>query len=240
MNNFIKYLLQKTLGFERYLYFYSKYKIKSLSKNEDKPEFFHFMKLLKDGEGEILDIGANIGTLTYYLAKKFPKCQIHSVEPVPINFAVLKKIIDVHTFKNVQLHPFAIGQKTGTLKMILPYNGKTKMQSLSHVKHESITSWNEGEEFDVSVKTIDDMFKDDKVQGILINIENYEFFAFKGSLDLLKKQKPVIYAELYDNDNRQKCFELLSEYGYRAFVVANNQLVEFDSQKHTKAYFVFK
>lgn len=240
MKNRIKYFLQKALGFERYLYLFSNFKIRTLKKDKNERDFFHFLDLLKEGQGNVLDIGANIGIMTYYLATRLPNSTVHSIEPVPVNFGVLKRIVDKNGLKNVQLYPVALGQQPGTLKMVLPYNGKTRMQGLSHIKHESISEWNEGEEFDVSVKTLDELFLGENIQGIKIDIENFEYFAFLGGQQLLKENSPVIYAELWDNDNRKNCFDLLASIGYGVYVIENNQLVVFDENKHTTQNFIFK
>lgn len=240
LKNTIKYILQKALGFERYLYWFSHFKIRTLKKDRNEGDFFHFMSLIKDGEGNILDIGANIGIMTYYLGTNFPNCSVHSIEPVPVNFGILKRIVDKYKLTNVILYPVALGQQQGTLKMVMPYNGKTRMQGLSHVKHESISEWNEGDEFDVPVKTLDELFLEDKIQAIKIDIENFEYFAFLGGKELLSKYKPVIYAELWNNDNRTNCFQLLTGLGYGVFVVSNGKLLPFDAEKHTTQNFIFK
>lgn len=240
MKNSVKYILQSALGFERYLYLFSNFKIRTLRKDKNEKDFFHFLALIKDGEGSVLDIGANIGIMTYHLATSFPKTSIHAIEPVPVNFGVLKRIVDKNELKNVDLYPVALGQQPGTLKMVLPYNGKTKMQGLSHVKHESISEWNDGDEFDVPVKTLDEMFLSEKIQAIKIDIENYEYFAFSGGQNMLEKYHPIIYAELWNNENRKKCFELLVSLGYKVFVVENEQLVSFKEGKHTTQNFIFK
>lgn len=240
MKNTIKYILQSVLGFERYLYVFSKFKIRTLKRDKNERDFFHFLNLLNDGDGDLLDIGANIGIMTYYFATRFPKCTTHSIEPVPVNFAVLKRIVDKFKLTNVQLYPVALGQKQGMLKMILPYNGKTKMQGLSHVKHESISTWNEGDEFDVPVKTLDELFLGEKIQGVKIDIENFEYFAFLGGKQLLEQNKPIVYAELWNNDNRKNSFDLLTGIGYGIYVVENGRMVQFDERKHRTQNFIFK
>lgn len=240
MKNKIKYILQKVLGFERYLYLFTKFKIYTLKSDKNEKDFFHFLNLIKDGEGDLIDIGANIGIMTYYFATQFPKCKVHSIEPIPINFSILKKITNHYKLNNVTLYPIALGQNVGSLKMVLPYNGKTKMQGLSHVKHESITDWNDGEEFDVSVKTLDELFLNDKIQAIKIDIENFEYFAFLGGEQFLRQRKPLIYAELWDNDNRKNSFNLLQGIGYSIFVIENDQLVPFDENTHRTQNFIFK
>lgn len=199
-----------------------------------------FLSLLKGTDGHILDIGANVGIMTYHLAKAFPTATIHSFEPIPDNFSVLKRIVSNYGLENVKTYSLALGSTKETLRMVLPENGKTKMQGLSHVKHASIPDWNEGIEFDVECTTLDALFADEMIQGIKIDIENFEYFAFLGGKSLLTKNKPLIYAELWDNENRRNCFDLLTEMGYKIFVVCRNELVEFDEHKHQTQNFIFK
>jgi len=228
------------LGFQKYLYVFSQFKIKTLHKDKNEKDFFMFLTMLKNENGKVLDIGANIGIMTYHLSKELPQCTIHSFEPIPDNLIVLKKIVKKFNLPNVEIHPIALGNKKETLKMILPFNGKTKMQGLSHVKHDSITDWNEGLEFDVPADTLDGLFPSEKIAGIKIDIENFEYFAFLGGKELLSRNKPLIYAELWDNENRTNCFNLLTEIGYSIYVVSNNELIEFNAAQHTAQNFIFK
>ena len=61
--------------------------------------------------------------------------------------------------------------------MVLPVNGQTVMQGLSHIKHETITEWNEGQEVDVKLDKLDNILNGQPVQAIKIDIENFEYFA---------------------------------------------------------------
>ena len=156
-----------------------------------------------------------------------------------LHLSRLRKIIAKFNLKLVKLHEIAVGETSGSVKMILPQNGKTKMQGLSHVKHESITEWNEGEEFEVELDTLDNQLKTEKIQGIKIDVENFEHFALKGAKELLERDHPIIYAELWDNQNRTNCFDLLTSLSYQAFIVKNNQLISFDSNQHISQNFIF-
>lgn len=239
MKNTVKYILQKVLGFQFYLYVFSLFKIRTLRNDSNEKDFFHFLSLLKDGEGSVLDVGANIGIMTAHLGQYLPNTTIHAFEPMPTNISVLRKIIAKFNLKLVKLHEIAVGDTSGSVKMILPQNGKTKMQGLSHVKHESITEWNEGEEFEVELDTLDNQLKTEKIQGIKIDVENFEYFALKGAKELLERDHPIIYAELWENQNRTNCFDLLTSLSYQAFIVKNNQLISFDSNQHISQNFIF-
>jgi FkbM family methyltransferase len=239
MKNTVKYILQKLLGYEKYLFVFSKYKIKTLKKDKKEGDFFLFLNEIK-GDGDILDVGANIGIMTYHLSKNFPNKTIYAIEPMPDNLKVLKKIINYYQLKNVKVLPYALGEKTGNIEMVLPLNGKVKMQGLAHVVHDSINEWNEGEKINVECKTLDGLFENTPISGIKMDIENFEYFALKGGVHLIKNNKPVIYLELWDNDNRHQCFELLESIGYSAFVNEQNNLTAYNPLKHKKQNFIFK
>ena len=239
MKNTVKYILQKILGFQFYLYVFSLFKIRTLKSDSNEKDFFHFLSLLKDGEGSVLDVGANIGIMTVHLGQRLPHSVIHAFEPMPSNVSVLKRVIAKFNLKTVKLHEIALGDTVGSVKMVLPENGKTKMQGLSHVKHESITEWNEGEEFDVPLDTLDNILETEKIQGIKIDVENFEYYALKGGRQILEKDHPIIYAELWDNQNRKNCFQLLKDLSYSTFIVVDNQLVTYDEIQHTSQNFIF-
>lgn len=239
MKNSVKYILQKILGLQRYLYVFALYKIKTLKRDKKENDFFTFLSLLKDGQGDVLDIGANIGIMTVHLAAQLPNTTIHAFEPMPANASILKKIIAHFRLNKAVVHEVALGESTGVAKMVLPLNGQTVMQGLSHVKHESITEWNDGHEVEVPLDQLDNIINGQVIQGIKIDVENFEYFALKGAQRILQTHHPIIYAELWDNTNRQLCFELLKGFNYRVFVSEKEQLVPFQPTLHTTQNFIF-
>jgi FkbM family methyltransferase len=227
------------MGFRTYLYVFALFKIKTLRSDSKEKDFFHFLSLLEDGKGAVLDIGANIGIMTVHLAQKLPNSTVHAFEPIPDNVSVLKKIILKFHLKKIKIHETAVGECEGNVQMVLPHHGGTRMQGLSHVKHESITEWNEGDEFNVPLNTLDNMLNGEPIQGIKIDIENFEYYALMGGKRILESNHPVIYAELWDNENRSNCIELLKSFNYNTLVVVNDQLVPFDAKKHDNQNFIF-
>jgi FkbM family methyltransferase len=239
VKNSIKYILQFLLGYSKYLYVFAIFKIKTLEKDQQEKDFFHFLTLLKDGDGDVLDIGANLGIMSYHLSKSLKVSKIHAFEPVPSNLIILKKIIAKYRLKNIELYPFALGDKKGSVEMVLPYYGRTIMQGLSHVVHDSINEWNEGERFDVSIDKLDNLFQGRRIQGIKMDVENFEYFVLKGGEQLIDQNSPIIYTELWDNENRVNCFEFLIAKGYQTFVIEGEKLVPFQIDKHLSQNFIF-
>jgi FkbM family methyltransferase len=239
MKNKVKFLLQKSLGLKNYLYAFALYKIKTLKSDKNENDFFLFLSLLKKGQGAVLDIGANLGIMSVHLAKKLPESTIHLFEPMPDNLAVLKRIVHKYKLTNTVIHDIALGDSSGTATMILPLQGQTVMQGLSHVKHDTIEDWNKGKEFQVKIECLDNVLQDEIIQAIKIDIENFEYFALKGAENSITQNKPIIYAELWDNNNRIQCFDFLKSFGYKTYVSSKGKLASYDSTIHQTQNFIF-
>jgi FkbM family methyltransferase len=238
MKNKTKYILQRILGFNNYLKIFSRFKIATLKNDKNEKDFFAFMDLLHNPTN-ILDLGANIGVMSVHLAERFPNATVHAVEPLQTNMDVLKYTIEKSKVQNVKTYQTALGDEVCTLQMVLPKDGETRLHGLSHVLHDSIEEWNEGDKFDVPCTTVDLLFGHLDVQGIKIDVENFEYFVLNGAKSLLKRSKPVVYAELWDNENRQKCFALMRELGYSIHCVIDGQVVNWN-ESITTQNFVFQ
>jgi len=59
----------------------------------------------------IIDCGSHIGLATLYFKKLFPLSEITCVEPIPENFALLQKNIEVNNLRSVNLINAAISDK---------------------------------------------------------------------------------------------------------------------------------
>jgi FkbM family methyltransferase len=62
----------------------------------------------------ILDIGANIGSFAAWALKRWPGCHVHCYEPLPDNFALLKRNLGQFKGRSVSLHNFAVGDPSLT------------------------------------------------------------------------------------------------------------------------------
>jgi hypothetical protein len=71
-------------------------------------------------------------------------------------------------------------------------------------------------------------------------VENFEYFVFRGGENMLRKYRPLIYCELWENENRDRCFALLrDELGYRIQVLVNDKLVDYIPGQHHNQNFFF-
>ncbi len=240
MKSRIQHLLQSVLGLQTYLNLFSWYKIKTLKSDVGENDFFHFLKLIPT-DVDVLDIGANIGIMSYYLSKNATQAHVFSFEPIPNNIETLKWIKKRFKLSNMDILETALGNENGSINMVLPVVDNVKKQGLSHVLTEEIKDFNEGIPFTAKSARLDDVedIKNRKIGAIKIDVENFEYQVFLGSKELLERDRPVIYCELWDNKNRYNCFDFLTSLGYQIKVVSNNELVEFDEKNHTTQNFFF-
>lgn len=242
MKTFIKYILQKILGFHTYLYVFALFVIAKFRWDKNEKDFFHFLNLLP-AKGTILDLGANIGVTSYHLAKALPLSTVYAFEPLAINMKVLRRIKRRFRLSNIKEYQLAAGNENTQLEMVMPVIGKVPMHGLSHAIHQDIKENNTGLRFTVPMVRLDDFDElqaiADRVTGFKIDVENFEYFVLKGAENLIKAHHPVIYCELWDNDNRKKCIAFLNKLGYSAFVLNKRKLESFNGNNFNKHNFFF-
>jgi FkbM family methyltransferase len=235
----VKKLLQRLLGFDRYLRVFAKYKVRTLRSDRNEGDFFIFLSLL-EGKGLLLDIGANLGIMTWHLLNRFKHAEIWAFEPIPENHKVLKTITRKFHSDRFRIFSTALGAAPGTTKMVMPEIDDVQMQGLSHVVHDSIAGFDDGKSYQVEVTTLDQLVEaDKKVEGIKLDVENFEYYVLKGGQKLIERDKPIIYTELWDNENRQKCMEFLKDKGYTVYYSNSKGLKPFENSDYKGQNFFF-
>lgn len=242
MKTFVKYVLQKILGLKTYLYVFALFIIVKIRFDKKEKDFFHFLELIPDG-GIVLDLGANIGVTSYHLSKKLPKSTIFSFEPLTLNMDTLKRVKKRFKLKNINEYQVAVGEKAGTLEMVMPVINNVPMHGLSHVIHEENKEFNSGLKYNVPVIFLDEfnplVETKKRITALKIDVENFEYFVFKGAENLLASHKPIIYCELWENENRKKCFDLLNKLNYSAFILYKKELLPIEKTTINKHNFFF-
>ena len=232
MKNFAKRVLQKLLGFNNYLFIFSIFTYNRLRLGLIEKEFLHFIDMVEERDGYILDIGANIGVMSTLLAKRFKKAIILSFEPIPENIIVFKRIIHRYRLKNVKLYEGALSDKNGETRMIMPEVNAVRMQGLSKVVDAESPA--EGRVYTVPAWQLDEIPELNKPEARLLaikmDVENYEYFVLKGGAATIARHLPLIYCEIWDNENRTRTIEMLHKLGYAARVYENNKLVAYNQQ----------
>jgi FkbM family methyltransferase len=241
LKQLLQYLLQKILGIQRYLVLHSWVKIKTLHRDDSENDFFHFLTLIPSS-GVVLDIGANIGIMSYHLHKRTHKSQeVHAFEPIPYNLGALKRIKNIFNLNRLHIHNHALGNSAGEIEMILPVVNGVIKQGLSHVNHEKMTDFQEGIKVKTDCCKLDDLewIQNKRVSAIKMDVENFEFEVLEGGIELLQRDRPIVYTELWDNENRKMCFDLMKKMGYTIKVLKKTTLEPFQSNNYDGQNFFF-
>ena len=200
------------------------------------------MGLIKSN-GTILDIGANIGVMSAHLCRKFPNSEIFSFEPIPANIKAFKRVTKHYNLVNVKLFETAIGNVNGSIEMVMPVVKSVRFQGLSHVVQSDNSCSGEGDKYITPLTTIDNFFINREnalpVTAIKIDVENYEFYVLDGAKETISKYRPVIYCELWENQNRADCFKFMSTLNYSIMVLDKDKLIIFDPEIHKTQNFFF-
>ena len=239
IKNTLRTASQKLFGFERYLFVFSLINIVRIKYCRADPEFVFFLNTIKE-KGAILDIGANIGFTTVLLAQKFPMSNIYAFEPVPENIRAMEKVIRYFHLKNIMVITTALGNEEGKVTMQIPTVNNAKMQGLSHVIENPIYG-SEVEKIIVQIQKLDQtniLQEEQSISAIKIDVENFEYFVLQGGKALISKHRPILFCELWDNERRLLCFELMKELGYQIKIWQKDKLVEFTGQTSLNFFFL--
>lgn len=232
--------LQRSLGFRRYLYVFSRYKVATLHRDPLEGDVLHFASMLPR-DGVVLDIGANVGIMTVHLARRVEQGHVHAFEPVPDNFATLRRIVAHFRLRNVTLHRMALGDEDTDLEMVMPVQRAVRMQGLSRVvgAGDEGPAAGEGEHYTVPQRRLDDLevLRDVPIAGIKIDVEGFEPRVFAGGAELIARWKPIVYTELGDEESRRACLEQFGALGYTVGVLEGDRVVPHVPGTHTKHNF---
>jgi FkbM family methyltransferase len=237
---YLKFLLQKLLGFDNYLFVFSLFTINRHRLHFQDRDFYRFLHMIPEN-GNILDIGSNIGIMAVPIAKRVSSGRVFCFEPIPLHIKILKKVIRHYQLNNIEVFETALGEKNGELTMIMPEFYKVKFQGFSHVV-EKETDKIKGEIFTVPSQRLDDIRaiqEIPKIDAIKIDVENFEYPVLLGAKDLLRRHKPLIYCELWDNEKRSLSINYLkNDLDYSALVFVDHKWVDYLGQQVSNFLFV--
>ncbi len=176
---------------------------------------FAFLTTCVPGDGQIVDIGANIGIVTLVLANRYRDRVVHAIEPNPFTHPALVSNVALNRLENVQCHELAIADKGG---MVLfnahPHERATSALSQGANSH---TKW-------VTCRTLDDFLMQTGVNHVSllkVDVEGYEATVFRGAVTTLRRIRPsVIYFEVCPTVSQRCGFDpvepaqILLDYGY--------------------------
>ena len=145
----------------------------------------YFIKY-RDMNMNALDIGANIGAHTVYLAENFKK--VYAFEPQIEVYKLLNKNIKLNNINNVITYNYGLGNEETKVNM-----REFNVDEQENIGAINIEKGGTGEE--IMVKTLDS-YNFINIKFIKMDVEGYEYFVLLGGKNTFLQSKPVIIIEL--------------------------------------------
>jgi FkbM family methyltransferase len=154
--------------------------------------------------GRIVEVGANMGAHTVWLAKaaaaKGEKMEVF--EPQPVVFQNLCANLALNGLLNVRAWPFACGDETGMVTFAEQDYGR-----LGNFGGVAMSRAEEGQgRIPTPCVRLDDFLGEEAVALIKIDVEGFELAVLRGADDSLRRWRPVLYVE---NDRAAKSKDLI-------------------------------
>lgn len=161
----------------------------------------------------VLDIGANIGNHTLYFLNECNAQFVYCFEPADDTFQILtNNIIINHLEDRVQLMHVGVGSVSG--------NARIKQQR----QHDTgYTQLEKSETGDITIVAIDDLDIRKNIGFIKIDVEGFELEVIKGLENTLKKDKPLIMIEVW-NQNSEEIMSILNGIGYHSDILDRREM----------------
>ncbi len=173
------------------------------------PELTEIIDKYLNPEGDVIDIGANVGLFSVYFAKRLnPDSRILAAEPNPGAIRKLKRNLQLNEVANVILYEGALSENGGELELHgVP--GMEEYSSLNPISHMHARQFDK-EVFRVATRPLDGLVSEyDLVPGFVkMDVEGAEYEVLKGARALLKDHQPILLSEMDDS--------LLTQFGTRA------------------------
>ncbi|MFC4635585.1 FkbM family methyltransferase [Dokdonia ponticola] len=175
--------------------------------------------IAKHAIGDIIEIGANMGTETVSFCDIVTNdAKVHAFEPLPKNLKHLRELSK--TQKSLNVFEYAISEKKGEASFLVP----TETSSGTG----KIINNQEGSDF-IRVKTakLDDFLDAfNNVNFISIDTEGHEPFVLRGAKNTLKKYSPVVVIEVspklllkYADSKPKDISQFFEDLGYNIFKI---------------------
>ena len=141
-------------------------------------------------QGDIIEVGANIGASLIPIACQFPNFNFHCVEPIPDFFALLKANAESFQVKNVELYNVALSSKEGQQIEIHTQVGTAGALPQYDIHTPVGVSR-------LQTATVDSLFSDKDVRFFKLDVDGFELEVLKGAVKTLTRYMPDCFVEFH-------------------------------------------
>ena len=189
--------------------------------------------ILKLKEGDIIEVGANIGTETISYAN-LNKNKVHAFEPDESNYASLKNIKKLNNIDNLNIYNLLVSDINGFEYFQLPSPTNSGVGFITNV------------EWDNSILlesvSLDNKLDISSCAAIVVDVEGYEYNVLKGASKIIEKFRPFLIFEvnpdLIENRTNYSLRDIhifMDEIGYECFLINKFSLTKIDFENFEKS-----
>tara|TARA_Y100000401_G_C8254995_1_gene190237 strand:+ start:93 stop:695 length:603 start_codon:yes stop_codon:yes gene_type:complete len=166
-------------------------------------------------EWHFADIGVAEGEITDMLSPLMSKGYLF--EPEPNSFRWLEQ--KYASSEKLVLNNCAVYSKEGVARFTM--NGQWVSGLTGHLQN----GYDSGNSIDVKTITLDNYFKDKKINLIKIDVEGAELEVLKGATELMKSQSPIFQVEFHSHEEwSEKNLKFIEDLGYFIYDINFNKV----------------
>lgn len=204
-----------------------KYQIRKAQQSADEPE----LKLLPafGGDGNFVDVGANIGSWSIRAAKLFR--QVFVFEPDKNVSALLRATMP----GNVVVHAVALSDHSGVAQLSVPLLDGKEVATRASLQSDANPGFSEVRR-EVSTATLDS-YRLHGISVIKIDVEGHEAFVLDGAKETIARERPVLIVEVEERHHpgrSHEVFDRLLRQDYVCRFIRDNRLNQFDTTMITE------
>lgn len=175
-----------------------------------------FKKYAKPGT-VVLDIGGHIGTHTLNLSRIVGDGgKVYVFEPQAKMFCELAINMHLNKCKNVEMFHNALGSEEKWIEIFIPDEEwkKNFEKGLVNEGHGTVTDTSDQSSGDRAKVIRLDSLNLNNVSFIKMDVEGYESEVLKGAEETIKRNKPVMIIEIFNNEERAQKIKGIENLGY--------------------------
>lgn len=197
------------------------YFIHRKSRRRNRPAEKILLRLLCSKQKASIDIGANIGTMSYFLSK-YSK-ENHAFEINPEVAAKLRRA----NLSNTKVYEMGLSDSRGPVWLRVPVAGFGPVFGCGTIEPANDLGGEKVVQRRLAVAMLDD-FELQNVGIIKIDVEGHELAVLRGAIQTLERNRPSLIIEIVEKTNGHSFAEIVqltSQLSYTCYRLAGKQLV---------------
>lgn len=153
-------------------------------------------------EAEVLDVGANVGSIIVPLALHHPSRRFNAFEPAPETFAALERNLALNSCTNVHAERVGCGSASGRVRFDL---GPAENPGEARVSEDGT--------HEIELVRLDDAMEGRRTGLMKIDVEGAELSVLEGAERILREDRPLVLCEIL-HGSEKSVFSYFEERGY--------------------------